>query len=78
VTAADITAGSWVRFPSWDQWRYVRAARHTPFVRSEPQGSGFVQYDATDSPAGGRFFGGFASHDEPCSVVTVTPQAVTT
>ena len=77
MTAADITAGAWVRFPSWDQWRYVRAARHTPFSESEPRGSGFVQYDASDSPTD-RFstFGGFAPHEQECLVVTVTPQVV--
>lgn len=70
TTAADIRSGAWVRFPAWEQWRYVTAARHTPFSESEPRGSGFVQYDCPG-------FGGFAEHDWPCRIVTVTPQAVT-
>lgn len=76
MTAADITAGAWVRFPSWEQWRYVQAARHTPFTESEPRGSGFVQYDASDRPDGRCTFGGFAEHGWPCRVVTVSPRAV--
>lgn len=69
-TAADLRAGHWVRFPSWEQWRHVTAARHTPFDPAEPRTTGFVQYDCPR-------FGGYAEHDWPCRIVTVTPQQVT-
>lgn len=69
TTAADITPGAWVRFPSWEQWRRVTAARHTPFDPAEPRTTGFVQYDCPK-------FGGYAEHEWPCLVVTVTPVAV--
>lgn len=69
TTAEHITPGSWVRFPSWDQWRHVLRARHTPFDPEEPRTTGFVQYDCPG-------FGGFAEHDWPCQVITITPQAV--
>lgn len=76
ATAVDITAGAWVRFPGWEQWRWVIAAHHVPFRPSEPRASGYVSYDAS-SHAGGRFnFGGFATHDQPCRVFHITPQAV--
>lgn len=71
ATAADIEAGVWVRFPSWDAWRYVQAARHTPFDPAEPRTTGFVQYDCPR-------YGGFAEHDRPCRLVRITPEAVTT
>lgn len=76
TTAFEITAGTWVRFPSWERWRWVAEARHTVFRPNEPRASGFVTYDAADR-AGGRFtFGGFALHDQPCHVVRITPRAV--
>lgn len=68
-TADQITPGCWVRFPSWEQWRRVTAARHTPFDPSEPRTTGFVQYDAPG-------FGGYAEHTWPCRIVTVTPEVV--
>ena len=78
TTAADITAGAWVRFPDWEQWRYVQAARHTPFRPDEPRGTGYVHYDAADTPQGRPVFYGMADHNQPCRIVTITPQAVTT
>ena len=77
ATAADVRPGSWVRFSHWEQWRYVQAARHTPFRPEEPRGSGYLHYDAADTPQGRPVFYGFADHHEPCHVVRVTPQAVT-
>ena len=73
-TAADITAGVWVRSRHHDRWWFVQRARHTPFSESEPRGSGFVQYDASTWPGSRVTLGGFAVHDEPCRVVTVTPE----
>ena len=67
MTAASIKSGAWVRFPSWDQWRFVTAARHTPLDPDEPRSTGFVQYDCPG-------FGGFAEHDWPCQIVTVSPE----
>jgi len=60
----------WVRFDHWDDgvWRWVIAARHTPFRADEPRGSGFVHFDASDTE-GGRFsFGGFSPHEKSCLI----------
>lgn len=69
ATAADIQAGVWVRFPHWEQWRNVTAARHTPFNPDEPRTTGFVQYDCPG-------FGGFSEHDRQRRVITITPEQV--
>lgn len=69
TTAEHITPGSWVRFPHWEQWRHVTAARHTPLNPAEPQTTGFVQYDCPG-------FGGFSEHDRQCRVITITPEQV--
>ena len=77
ATAADIRPGSWVRFGHWEQWRYVQAARHTPFDEAEPRTTGYAHYDAADTPQGRPVFYGMADHNQACRIVTVTPQAVT-
>jgi len=74
--ATAIRAGSWVRFPDWEQWRYVHAARHTPFDPAEPRGTGYVHYDATGWPGHRLNYYGFADHTDHCHVITITPQAV--
>lgn len=76
-TAADITAGTWVRFPDWEQWRYIVATRHVHFSPDEPRSTGLIHLDCSDWPSDRYNFGGFAIHQEPCRIVTVTPQAVT-
>lgn len=68
-TADEITAGTWVRFPHWEQWRHVTAARHTAFDPAEPRTTGFVQYDCPR-------FAGFAEHHQPCTVITISPKEV--
>ena len=79
TTAVDIRDGQWIRMNHWPDgmWRYVLAARHVPFSESEPRTTGLVHLDLSDSAGGPSTFGGFAAHDEPCLVVTVTPEAVT-
>lgn len=77
ATAVDMRPGQWVRFDGWEQWRFVVAARHVPFRPTEPRATGFVQYDAADTPQGTPVFFGFATHRIPCHLVTVTPEAVT-
>ena len=74
--AADIRPGSWVRFGG-QPWRYVQAARHTPFDPANPRITGFVQYDASTGPTGRCTLFGFSPEDRACRIVTVTPQAVT-
>lgn len=78
-TAAALEAGVWVRFDRWDDglWRYVHAARHSPLSAFSSRTDGFVQYEAADWPNGPIDFGGFAVHDEPCRLIRVTPEAVT-
>lgn len=75
-TAADIRPGVWVRFERSEVWRFVQRARHTWLSPDEPGTTGYVQYDASRWPGMRVTFGGFAAHDEPCRIVTVTPQAV--
>lgn len=70
-TGVDIRPGMWVKVWHDDTWRYVLAARHTPWSPSEPRTTGYVQYDAVDE--GGRTFGGFATHDEHCNIRHDTP-----
>lgn len=81
ATAADIQAGCWVRLDRWNgvyEWLHVLAARHIAFSEAEPRTTGFVQYDAATGPHGGFVYGGFAAHEQPCRIVHITPQAVTT
>ena len=76
ATAADINAGAWVRFPHWEQWRFVLSARHVPFSPDEPRTTGLMYYEAADIAQGRPVFYGFATHERPCRIVTVTPEAV--